>query len=168
MGRLILNCDNEIADNELIEPVLLADAVYKTLKQKVNLSAEICLCSADEIKKLNKEQRGVDKVTDVLSFPAAGVTAGEIVKTKNYPFDFDPETRSVFLGSIMICPERAKEQAEEYGHSFKREINYLAVHGLMHIFGYDHETETDKVEMREREEAVLKLFDLSREKSERS
>lgn len=162
MGRLILICDDEIADNQLIEPLLLADAVFKTLKQKVNLSAEICFCDAEEIRRLNKEQRKIDRVTDVLSFPAAGVSAGEVVKTKNYPFDFDPETRSVFLGSIMICPERAKEQAAEYGHSVRREMNYLAVHGLLHLFGFDHENEEDKKEMREREESILTLFDLKR------
>ena len=94
-------------------------------------------------------------VTDVLSFPGAGVLAGEIVKIKNYPFDIDPENGGVFMGSIMICVERAKEQAEEYGHSLMREIYYLAVHGLLHLFGYDHEEENDKRLMRDIEELIL-------------
>ena len=97
-----------------------------------------------------------------MSYPAAGVTAGEIVKRRNYPFDIDPETNSVFLGSIMICTDRAKEQAEEFGHSFEREIYYLAVHGLLHLFGYDHMEETDKAEMREKEEEILTVLDKTR------
>ena len=59
------------------------------------------------------------------------------------------------MGSIMICVERAREQAEEYGHSLNREIYYLAVHGLLHLFGYDHENEDDKKVMREMEEIIL-------------
>ena len=150
MSKLTLYCDNEY-----IDPILLADCVYKTLKQRVKLSAEICFCSPEEIKQLNAEQRGKDLVTDVLSFPGAGVLAGEIVKIKNYPFDIDPENGGVFMGSIMICVERAKEQAEEYGHSLNREIYYLAVHGLLHLFGYDHEQDDDKRIMRETEEIIL-------------
>ena len=157
MSKLIINCDNQLIDGDM-----LAKAVYSALKQRVNLSAEICFCDKEEIRTLNRENRNIDSVTDVLSFPAAGVTAGEIVKKRNYPFDIDPETNAVFLGSIMICIERAKEQAEEYGHSFEREIYYLAVHGMLHLFGYDHMTEEDKAEMREKEEQILAVLDKTR------
>lgn len=157
MGELIICCDNQLIDADLLGKV-----VCRTLKQAVRLSAEICFCSKEEIIKLNAETRGIDSVTDVLSYPAAGVTAGEIVKRRNYPFDVDPETNSVFLGSIMICTDRAKEQAEEFGHSFGREIYYLAVHGLLHLFGYDHMEEADKAEMREKEEEILTILDKTR------
>ncbi len=150
MSKLTLYCDNEH-----IDPLLLSSCVYTALKQRVKLSAEICFCSPEEIKELNAQTRGKDMVTDVLSFPGAGVLAGEIVKIKNYPFDIDPENGGVFMGSIMICVERAREQAEEYGHSLNREIYYLAVHGLLHLFGYDHENEQDKKVMREMEELIL-------------
>ncbi|MBR3864887.1 MAG: rRNA maturation RNase YbeY [Clostridia bacterium] len=150
MSKFTLYCDNEY-----IDPLLLSSCVYSTLKQRVKLSAEICFCSPEDIKQLNSETRGKDAVTDVLSFPSAGVLAGEIVKIKNYPFDIDPENGGVFMGSIMICVERAREQAEEYGHSLNREIYYLAVHGLLHLFGYDHENEDDKAIMREMEEIIL-------------
>ena len=150
MSKLTLYCDNEYIDTNL-----LSSSVYTALKQRVKLSAEICFCSPEEIKQLNAETRGKDAVTDVLSFPGAGVLAGEIVKIKNYPFDIDPENGGVFMGSIMICVERAREQAEEYGHSLNREIYYLAVHGLLHLFGYDHEVEEDKNIMREMEELIL-------------
>ena len=150
MSKFTLYCDNEY-----IDPLLLSSCVYSTLKQRVKLSAEICFCSPEDIKQLNSETRGKDAVTDVLSFPGAGVLAGEIVKIKNYPFDIDPENGGVFMGSIMICVERAREQAEEYGHSLNREMYYLAVHGLLHLFGYDHENEDDKTTMREMEEIIL-------------
>lgn len=150
MSKLTIYCDNQ-----LIDAHLLAETVYNTLKQKVNLSAEICFCEAEEIRALNKEQRNIDAVTDVLSFPSAAITAGEVVKKRNYPFDVDPETKGVFLGSIMICTSRAQEQADDFGHSLNREIYYLAVHGLLHLFGYDHELEEDKQLMREMEELIL-------------
>lgn len=153
MAKLTINCDNE-----LIDSLLLGESVFKTLKQRVNLVAEISFCSKEEIQKINLETRGKDAVTDVLSFPSLNVTAGEIIKKKNYPFDTDPETGGVFMGSIIICNDRAKEQAEEFGHSFTREIYYLAVHGLMHLFGYDHETEEDKAVMREMEESALEII----------
>ena len=67
MSKLIINCDNQLIDGDM-----LANAVYSALKQRVNLSAEICFCDKDEIRTLNKENRNIDSVTDVLSFPAAG------------------------------------------------------------------------------------------------
>ncbi len=153
MSKLTVYCDNE-----LIDGLLLAESVYKSLKQKVKLSAEISFCNEEEIQELNKEQRGKDAVTDVLSFPSLNLIAGEIVKKKNYPYDIDPETGGVFLGSIIICTARAEQQAREYGHSLKRELYYLAVHGMLHLFGYDHEIEEDKAVMREREEQILQLI----------
>ena len=159
MSNLVIYCDDE---NKVLNLEKIADAVYKTLKQKINLSCELCFCDEEEIKELNLKTRNIDSVTDVLSFPAAGVSAGETVKKKNYPFDTD-ESGRVFLGSIMICLKRAREQANEYGHSEKREIAYLTVHGLMHLFGYDHMNEDDKIQMRETEEAALALAGIPRE-----
>ncbi len=158
MAKLTIYCDNA-----LIDPLLLAESVYNVLKQKVKLSAEITFCEPEEIQQLNREQRGKDAVTDVLSFPSTDITAGEIVKKKNYPFDVDPENGGIFLGSIIICTKRAEEQAKEYGHSLKRELYYLAVHGMLHLFGYDHEVESDKEIMREREEEALALIGAIRE-----
>ena len=158
MSKLLVNCDNQLIDGDL-----LGKAVYETLKQRVNLSAEICFCDKDEIQRLNKENRGIDSVTDVLSFPAAGVTAGEIVKKKNYPFDLDPENGSVFLGSIMICTDRAKEQAEEFGHSFGRELYYLAVHGMLHLFGYDHMEDDERIVIEKKQEEVLQRCNILRD-----
>lgn len=126
------------------------------------LSAEIIIVDEEYIKTLNREQRDIDSVTDVLSFPSLDNIKGKKLLKSEHPADLD-EDGGIFLGSIAICEKRAKEQAEEYGHSFEREINYLAAHGLCHLLGYDHMTEEDKPEMREKEERVLKKINLERE-----
>lgn len=125
------------------------------------LSAEIIIVDEEYIKTLNREQRGIDSVTDVLSFPSLDNIKGKKLLKCEHPADLDEEG-GIFLGSIAICQKRAKEQAAEYGHSEEREINYLAVHGLWHLLGYDHMTEADKQEMREREEKILKKIKLER------
>ena len=126
------------------------------------LSAEIIITDEEYIKTLNREQRNIDSVTDVLSFPSLdGIKGSKLLKSE-HPADID-EDGGIFLGSIAICEKRAKEQAEEYGHSLEREINYLATHGLCHLLGYDHMTEEDKQEMREKEERILKRLNLERE-----
>ena len=154
MSKLTIYCENDYIDGEL-----LAQSVFAVLKQKVKLSAEISFCTPEEIRELNNEQRGKDAVTDVLSFPSTDITAGEIVKKKNYPFDIDPENGGIFLGSIIICVERAKEQAEEYGHSLAREISFLTVHSCLHLLGYDHETgEEDEKEMFGKQEEILNML----------
>ena len=125
------------------------------------LSAEIIITDEEYIKTLNREQRDIDSVTDVLSFPSLDNIKGVKLLKKEHPADLDEEG-GIFLGSIAICEKRAKEQAEEYGHSVEREINYLAVHGLWHLLGYDHMTDGDKQEMREKEEKILKKINLER------
>ncbi len=126
------------------------------------LAAEIVFVSAEEIKELNAKHRGKDAVTDVLSFPSLdGIRCKKILK-KNFPFDIG-EDGEIFIGSIAICEDRAKEQAEEYGHSYNRELHYLIVHGLCHLLGYDHIEEADKKEMREKEERILGKMGITRE-----
>ena len=126
-----------------------------------DLAAEVVLVDEEEICRLNRETRGVDAVTDVLSFPALDGIKGKKLQKKAFPADIDEEG-NLFLGSIAICVKRAKEQAEEYGHSFERELNYLLTHGLFHLLGYDHMTDTDKAEMRGREERVMNKLGLTR------
>ena len=147
MHELLIYCDEEN-----FEP--LAKAFCGEFESDCNLSAEIVTVDEEEIKRLNREQRGIDSVTDVLSFPSLNLVCGEKILRSNFPADFD-EQGNLFIGSIAICVKRAEEQAEEYGHSLKREICYLAAHGVCHLLGYDHMTETDKTAMRQKEEKVL-------------
>lgn len=103
----------------------------------------------EEIRELNRIYRGKDNVTDVLSFPQY-----EDPKESNDPV--------LLLGDVVICPEIAMVQAEEYGHSDERELVYLFVHSLYHLLGYDHMEEDETALMREREEKILSQMGLER------
>ena len=136
-------------------------AAMEGLWQGDDLSAELLLVSEEEIRRLNAQGRGVDAVTDVLSFPSMEGIKGAPILAEEHGEELD-ENGNVFLGSVVICEKRAREQAEEYGHSFERELWYLAVHGLLHCLGYDHMNEEEKREMREKEEYVMQKLDLGR------
>ena len=101
----------------------------------------ILIDTPERIRELNRTFRKVDRVTDVLTFPA---WEGETSLSADG-----------YLGDIMICYARAKEQAEEYGHSLERELSFLAVHGVLHLLGYDHMTDADELVMREKQTAIL-------------
>ena len=149
-------------DSDLPEEGLarLAEAV-DGLWEGDALAAEILLVSEEEIRALNARERGVDAVTDVLSFPSMEGIKGAPILAEEHGEELD-EGGNIFLGSVVICEKRAREQAEEYGHSFERELWYLAVHGLLHCLGYDHMNEEEKREMREKEEYVMQKLDLGR------
>ena len=106
----------------------------------------------EEIHELNKLHRGVDKPTDVLSFPQFEDVCEEA-----------PEEGEICLGDVVICREKAAEQAEEFGHSFEREILYLFVHSVLHLLGYDHMEEGEKKVMRAREEKIMEHIDVLRD-----
>ena len=139
----------------------LENALQGFVESDVDLAAELVFADEEEIRATNAAQRGVDAVTDVLSFPTLEDIKGKALKREEHPFEIDEEG-NLFLGSIMICEQRAKEQAEEYGHSYERELNYLIVHAVMHLFGYDHMEEGERAEMREQEERVLSKMGLTR------
>lgn len=108
---------------------------------------DLTLVDEDTIQQLNRDYRSIDAVTDVLSF-AQEDESGEPGYTRG---EDEPE----LLGDIIICVPRALSQAEEYGHSVRRELGYLAIHGLMHLVGHDHDTPEKQSVMREQEEALL-------------
>lgn len=139
----------------------LEEAMEGFVRSDVPLAVEIVFVDEEEIQRLNRELRATDKVTDVLSFPALDGIKGKEIFRKDYPFEIDEEG-NLLIGSIAVCTKRAKEQAEEYGHSYERELHYLLVHGIMHCLGYDHMTEEDKAEMREKEEFILKKLGIER------
>ena len=143
------------------ERVRLEGALEGAAEGDTDFVLELVLVDEEEIRRLNREVRGVDRVTDVLSFPSLDGIKGEFLSADSYADELDEEDR-LYLGSIAVCEKRAKEQAEEYGHSDPRELNYLTVHGVLHCLGYDHETEEEKREMREQEEAIMQRMGLSR------
>lgn len=139
----------------------LAAAFDGEIDADCDISCEVELVDEEQIRELNRETRGVDCVTDVLSYPTLDNIRGKHLALSDFPADRDEED-NLFIGSIAICERRAHEQAEEYGHSYLRELNYLATHGVWHLLGYDHMTEEDKAQMREKEEIILSKINLAR------
>ena len=114
--------------------------------------AEISVTFTDNagIRELNKQYRDKDIDTDVLSFPMG----------ENGVYDIDMETGAKILGDVVISMEKARDQAERFGHSFRREVGYLTAHSVLHLLGYDHIDNLEKVRMREKEELVMEQLGL--------
>lgn len=138
----------------------IAECAYEILQLIGDAEVEFVTVSEDEIKELNFKTRGIDKATDVLSYPNLNKIFP--FTPENYPYDYNIETKSVFLGSIVICEQIAMRQAQEYGHSFEREKGYLFLHGLLHLLGYDHIKDDDKKIMRQKEEEILSKLGVKR------
>lgn len=141
---------------------------YALEKEKVNIPWEISLLFVDndKIREINKENRGIDKATDVLSFPMLDYEDKKVFKQCYLNYDFDDtykDGEKLVLGDIVLSLERALEQSEQYNHSLKRETNYLVIHSVLHLLGYDHIEEQDKKIMRKREEEILEMLDIRRE-----
>ncbi|AOR22990.1 rRNA maturation RNase YbeY [Clostridium taeniosporum] len=136
-------------------------------EEEVHIPSEISLLFVDneEIRKINNETRNIDRATDVLSFPMLDYPEKkvfkEVYKENNFSkSDFDGE--ELVLGDIVLSLERALEQSKEYNHSYEREASYLVVHSVLHLLGYDHMEDDDKVVMRKREEEILNALDIRR------
>ncbi|WP_459480399.1 rRNA maturation RNase YbeY [Clostridium saccharoperbutylacetonicum] len=136
-------------------------------EEQVNIQCEVSLVFVDnsEIKEINKDTRGIDKETDVLSFPMLEYENKKVFKEmyldyKFLPSDFDGE--ELVLGDIVLSLEKAMEQSKEYNHSYEREAAYLVVHSVLHLLGYDHMEDEDKKIMRNREEEILNKLDITR------
>ncbi|MPN03887.1 Endoribonuclease YbeY [bioreactor metagenome] len=130
---------------------LIRSAVSASLENG-GVRGDVCvlITDAEEIQSLNRTYRKIDRITDVLTFPA---WEGEAILCP-------PDE---YLGDIAICYERAVEQAEEYNHSLERELAFLAVHGSLHLMGYDHMTKEDEAAMFAKQEEVLVSLGLTRE-----
>lgn len=123
----------------------------KTSQKSEGVKGGVCvlITDAEEIRTLNRTYRNIDRVTDVLTFPA---WEGDAILCP-------PDG---YLGDIAVCYERAVEQAEEYGHSLERELAFLAVHGALHLMGYDHMQPADEQKMMQKQEEILRSMGLSR------
>ena len=130
-----------------------AAAALKAEGVTVPCELDVTLTDDAVIHTINREQRGVDRATDVLSFPLG----------ENGVYDKNPATGACMLGDIVISAQRAAEQAEQFGHSLQREIGYLTVHSMLHLLGYDHvQGGIEAVHMREKEEKVMTSLGLPR------
>lgn len=117
----------------------------------------VTFVGAEEIHELNRDYRGVDRVTDVLSFPQ--FDPDELEYYAKNPEETPDE---LMLGDVVICMEKAEAQAEEFGHSIERELIYLFTHSVLHLLGYDHEDPDEKAVMRAREEEIMDWLGIPR------
>ena len=127
------------------------------------ISVDVRLVGEDAIRKLNAEYREKDRVTDVLSFPILDMTDGKL-SDKLMPYDssYVEEKKILPIGDVVICPEKARKQAEEYGHSMLREMVFLAVHSFLHLLGFDHENGRDEDIMFSKQDEIMNEIGLPR------
>jgi metalloprotein, YbeY family len=146
---------------------VIKTVISKTLETEncpYETEVNVLLTGNEEIHEANKEFRGIDRPTDVLSFPMVDY---------DFPSDFsyveenqesyiNPETDELLLGDIMISVDKVYEQADEYGHSRKREFAFLIAHSMLHLLGYDHIDEAERKVMEVKQEAILDALGITR------
>lgn len=156
MSVLVSNLQEKVPVDEELNGLVIRVTQEVLHTEGVDPAAEVSLVFVDEdyIQRLNREYRGVDRPTDVLSF---ALEEGEPMPAGG---------GEVLLGDVVVSLPAAQRQSVEYGHSFAREVAFLTVHGVLHLLGYDHQTEEESARMRAREEAVLAQMGLSRQVGE--
>lgn len=165
MSVYIENDENYSFDfdiQELIDSLLTA--VLKDANLILPVELNVVITDDEGIRQVNKEFRGIDKETDVLSFPAL-----EYETPADFSLiDFDdcsyynPDTDDLILGDMMLSYDRVVYQANEYGHSIKREVAFLVLHSLLHLLGYDHIEEAEEIIMREKQTGILESLGIMR------
>ena len=155
----------EVTD-ELIN--IINEVCEQSLKaEEMNVPYQISLLFVDneEIREINRDTRGIDKATDVLSFPMLDYPQNKVFKEVYKDTKFNEiylDGDELVLGDMVLSLERAKEQSIEYNHSFNREVCYLVVHSILHFLGYDHMEDEEKKVMRKREEEILGKLNITR------
>jgi len=149
------NEQEKYAADESLEK-LVHTAVQGALDfEEIDFDCEVSVTFTNNegIRALNREYRDKDSATDVLSFPMYAFTEDDMPDTEH----------TVELGDIVLSLERATEQAEEFGHSYEREVAFLTVHSVLHLLGYDHElSEEDDADMRERQRKIMEKINILR------
>ena len=149
--------------DDIIRDVIEGSIQYLMCPYPIEVS--VMLTDNNEIHEINHSERGIDKPTDVLSFPMLDFDKpGDLSYVEKYPQDyFNPETHELLLGDIVISLEKVKSQAEEYGHSDKRELAFLVAHSCLHLFGYDHMEEEERIEMERMQNEILNMKGYTRD-----
>lgn len=155
--NLIIN--KETADNdfdEIIEKAALAALCCEGVEENCQIS--VTLCDNEEITRLNEAYMGRVGPTDVLSFPMMEFDEAGRMLPSSMTYDGD----ELLLGDIVISLEKAKAQAEEYGHSLRREVGFLTIHSMLHLLGFDHNEDEEREAMQREEKKILSAIDLPR------
>lgn len=147
-----INDDNFVNDAELKEVSELLTFAYGHLEEEGDAEVSVSFVSNEEIQNINRDYRDKDSVTDVISFA---------LEEDNMNIIHAEAPRT--LGDIVISTDRAKEQAEDYGHSYRRELLFLALHGFLHLLGYDHMESDDEAVMNGKQEEILNAFGVTRD-----
>lgn len=144
---------------------LVMEAVLETEKCPYEATVNILLTDNEGIRQFNREFRGTDTPTDVLSFPniAYHMPADFGGVEENAADCFEPDTGELILGDIIISVDRLRDQAKAYGHSEKREFAFLVAHSMFHLTGYDHETDEEAAIMEKKQESILQMLQITRE-----
>lgn len=160
---------NKVKNYEEMLQGLLNHALVALEVQNKNLEVNIKFVNSLTMRFINNKFRKVNKVTDVLSFPNLSLNSAKpeelnaVLTPENFNHDILPETNNIYLGDIIICLRKVKQQAADYNNTFERELGYLTVHGFLHLLGFDHKADEDKAVMRKYEENILEHFNLVRE-----
>lgn len=155
----------EVTEDFINKISKVCDFALKEERVSVDYQISLLFVDNNEIKEINNETRGIDRETDVLSFPMLDFEEDKVYKDMYLNFEFDETFKDgdeLILGDMVLSLEKALEQSEEYGHSYEREVSYLVVHSILHLLGYDHMIEEDKNKMRKREEEILNKLDIRR------
>lgn len=161
--RIVIRCEGRSLRDFALKQQISKCITAALAHQGVNTPCEINVLVTDDegIRAINNAYRKIDKATDVLSFPMFELTAGQL--PASWEAYKDPDTGLVPLGDMAISLERARQQAAEFGHSARREVEYLTIHSILHLLGYDHVDEGPmKKQMRAAEEAILAEIELPR------
>lgn len=157
MYEIIYRDVEEKKEYEVVVNKVLTQCFKEENIENKKLMITVTLTTPDNIQKINKNYRNINKATDVLSFPMFEKDElNEKIMKKNFEYED-------ILGDIVISIQRVEEQAKEYKHSFEREFSYMLVHGFYHLMGYDHIKKEDKIIMRLKEEKVLSDLKINRE-----
>lgn len=158
--ELIFENEQEIIDITADVEQLVKSVVNKTLESECftnDCIVSVTIVDNEQIHSLNKEFRNIDRPTDVLSFPVLEFEDGKIIQNSGDYFE-----GKLILGDVILSAEKALEQSKDFGHSFMRETGFLVCHSILHLLGYDHETEEERIVMRHKEESVMQLLNLTR------
>ena len=135
----------------------VVDAVLDEEGCPYETTVSLLLTNDEEIQKINKENRNIDASTDVLSFPMVEYKKpADFSSLEESGDDFDPESGELLLGDIVLSVDHVKAQAKEYGHDIQREYAFLLVHSMLHLCGYDHMEDNDRILMEERQKIIMK------------
>lgn len=146
---------------EIIQKVVEASLDYE--KCPYDACVSVILTDNERIHQVNLETRSIDRATDVLSFPMNEYPApGDFSELEDYPDSFEPDSGELLLGDIMISVEKVQEQALAYGHSETRELAFLVAHSMLHLMGYDHMEEEERLDMERRQREILENVQILR------